>query len=62
MMEEEDMPWTQAARDRKAQEDELRQELKQARQELQCATDGNRPEAWHRYVKALKALERFHLG
>jgi hypothetical protein len=56
-MEEDEMPWTQTARDRRALEEELRQELEQARLEMDRATDENLPAARKRYAAAIKAIQ-----
>jgi len=61
-MEEYDMFWTQTARDRRALEEELRQELERARLEIDRASDENLPAVRERYAAAIKAYNRGPTG
>jgi hypothetical protein len=61
-MEEDEMAWTQTARDRRALGEELRQEREQARLEMDRATDENLPAARERYAAAIKAYTRCPSG
>jgi hypothetical protein len=58
LTEEEDMPWTQTARDRRVLADELRENLEVCRRELEQAADQHREAAQRRFAAALQAFNQ----